>query len=409
MLIQYNAKTANEKEFRQELITGSGIETVKQYAQNLNNKSKAELTNALFDIIDSAAVNPVWRSQFNKAFNKAMGSAVNFDVYTDAEREDMKQFTITGGVSGTSITGLFETNILPIVDGLLFDNNPVLSRVSIIDAGVNNSSLAFKLNEFASELNAENLDEDDAGTEADDRPRDGDTLTPDKKIQASTSFTEYALLTMNPTLLAQFIARLIKRTQNRLVANIFSGINSSNQFKGLINTVGSTEDDQEGSLLYNATGGADNIDKVLELAGDLPDAVTEGEESKYAYFMTRSTWYQKVRLVKDANSNYKINNVITEVGGQRTLNGLPVVFVGFGLANNRVGLYDLSNYYLAKRGQLMFKTDEGLANVKTGNVTAVARLYADGGMVMAHKNAVGSGAAANDNQARNMFRHVDLA
>jgi hypothetical protein len=57
----------------------------------------------------------------------------------------------------------------------------------------------------------------------------------------------------------------------------------------------------------------------------------------------------------------------------------------------------------------MFKTDEGLANVKTGNVIAVARLYADGGMVKAHTNAVGSGSGANDNQARNMFRHVDLA
>lgn len=408
-LIQFNRVTAREDDFRAELAQGNGLNTVQEFAQHMLSTDKKALVNQLFDLVDTAALNPIWNSRFTRAFNKEMGSNVTFSAFTDEERAALREFTITGGVTGTSITGLFETNILPIIDGLLFDNSPVLSRVSMIDAGENSGSLAFKLNEFAAEIAAENLDEDDGGTEADDAPRAGDTITPDKKIQASTSFTEYALMTMQPELLAKFVARLVKRVQNRLVLNIFSGSNASNQFKGIVNTAGSTEDDQEGSLLYTPTGGSDNIDKVLELAGDLPDAVTENEESGFAYFMTRSTWYQKIRLVTDANKNYKVANVLSEVGGQRTINGLPVIFVGFGVAANRVILADLSYYYMVKRGSLMFKTDDGIPNIKTGNVTAVARMYADGGMVMAHKNTVGGGAGANNNQARNMFRHMDVA
>jgi len=408
MLIQFNQKTSNEKDFRSSLKTGTGLQTVKEYATHLINTDKSGISNKLFDLIDSAAVNPFWRAEFNKAFNKEMGATAQFEAFDGAEQDALKDFTITGGVAGTSIAGLFETNILPIIDGLLFDNSPILSRVSTIPVGENDGSLALKLNEFTQELEAEDLDEDDAGTEADDRTRDGDILTPDKKIQASTSFTEYALMTMQPTLLAQFMARLVKRVQNRLVRNIFIGNNTGNQFKGIINSFGTTEDNQEGSMLYTSTGQADNIDRVLELAGDLPNAVTEGEESRFAYFMTRNTWYQRIRLITDANRNYKVNNVLTEVGGDRKLNGLPVFFVGYGLEANRVCLADLSYYYMAKRGSLMFKTDDGKANIKTGNVTAVARMYADGGVTMAHKNATASGAGANDNQSRNMFRHIDL-
>lgn len=408
-LIQFDKNTANEQEFRKSLKDGSGFESLKNQAEHLYRKeSKHSVANKIFDLVDSAAVNDIWRAKFQKSFNREAKSNVTFNVFDDKQREIMKEFTVTGGVSGTNIDGLFETTILPVVDGLLFDNSPILSRVSMIEAGFNTGNQSFDLNEFASERDAEDLDEDDEGTEADDKPRTGDTLTPNKKLQASTSFTEYALLTMDPTLIGQFMARLVRRVENRFVSNIFGGSNASNRFKGIINSFGSTEDDQEGSLLYTAPAGTDNIDKVLGLAGDLPNAVTNAEETNFAYYMTRATWYNKIRMVKDANANYKINNVITEIGGQRTLNGLPVIFVGYGLADNTVCLADLSNYYVARKGSIMFQTDEGIANMKAAKVIAVARAYADGGMVMAHKNAVSSGAGANDNRNRNMFRHVSL-
>lgn len=408
MLIKFNKQTANESDFRKELLMGTGLATAKQYAQYLQKNDKPQVTNKIFDLIDTCSVNPIWRAEFQRAFNKALGTKAQFDTYTDEERKVQKEFTVTGGVAGTSIADLFETNILPIVDGLLFDNSPVLSRVSMINAGENDGNQSFDLNEFGGEIAGENLDEDDAGTEADDVVRVGDTLTPKHKIQASTSFTEYALMTMRPDLLGRFVARLVKREENRLVLNTFAGSNASNQFKGIINSFGTGENDQEGALQYIASGATDNVDKVLEMAGDLPDAVTESEESNFAYYMTRSTWYQRIRLVTDANDNYKVNSVITETGGQRTLNGLPVIFVGFGIQANRVILADLSNYFIAKKGSIQFKTDDGLSQIKQGIVTAVARVYADGGMVMAKKNAIGTGAGQNNNQSRNMFRFIDL-
>lgn len=374
---------------------------------SIRRTAKYELTNHIFDYIDNAATNPIWRSRFTRAFNRTMGSNVTFQAFDDEEKEEMqKNYTITGGVSGTSISGLFETNILPIVDGLIYDNSPILSRVNVITDNGQNNVGAWKLNQFSAEQAAGDLDEDDAGTEADDTPRTGDTLTPDKKIQASTSFTEYAMMTMSPDLLGQFVAKLIKRVQNRLVLNILAGTDASNQFKGIINSAGSTEDNQMGALAYT-TGSGDNINKLLQMIGNLPDGLSEDDESRYVFITNRSTWYNMIRVVQNVQNDYKIDNLISE-GAQRKLANLPVLFAGYGVTNNRVILGDLSNYYLIKRGEVTFKTDDGLASVKTGNVTAVARVYADGGMVLAHKNAVGSGAGASDNQARNAWRFIDL-
>jgi hypothetical protein len=86
-----------------------------------------------------------------------------------------------------------------------------------------------------------------------------------------------------------------------------------------------------------------------------------------------------------------------------------VIFAGSGLSANQVLFCDLSHYVLAQKGSLRMITDNGLASVKTGNVTVVFRTYADGGMTMAKKNTVGGGAGANNNQARNMFRLLTLA
>lgn len=366
--------------------------------------------NFLAGLIDTASTNPVWADKFQKSFSKTYGSKINIQSFSEDEKKEMANYTITGGVAGTDISGLFETTILPVLDGLLFDNSPILSRVSQIPVGTNDGNQTFKLNEFSGEQTAESLDEDDEGTEADDTTRAGDSILPDNKIQASTSFTEYALLTMRPELMGNYTARLLKRIENRYVNHILAGSNASNQFKGIINSSGAGEDDQEGALAfaYGASGASDNLDYLLRSVGDLPNAVTEGEESRFVFIGRRTDFYSKLAIVQNATNDYKRVGVIDAMPGSRTVGGVPFLFAGNGLSANQVLLVDLANYYVARKGGLRLITDDGKSNVKKGNVTFVAREYADGGMVFAHKNAVGSGAGANDNQARNMFRLLTL-
>lgn len=399
-----------EKETLESVARGDFSHLQKYVKNQIRSNKKDE--NFIAGVIDTAAINPVWRDRFAKTFAEEMGlKKVNFQVFDEKEKEEIKQYIITGGASQTgyvNLDGLLETTVLPVAEGLMWDNSQILSRVSVIPTNDNDGNQSFDLNEFAAEKEAQNLSEEEAGTEADDTYRDGDTITPKHKIQASTSFTEYALLTLNPDLIAVFFARLLKRVENRLVYNIFRGSNTNNQFKGIINNFGTTVDDQEGALSFSDSMATDNIDLLIRSLGDLPDAVTDAEESRFAFYMTRTDFYQKVLPVQDNTSNYKIPGLITDLPGNRRIAGIPVIFVGYANLSGSVVLADLSNYYVARRGGLRLLNDNGLSNIKTGNITVVAREYADGGMIWAHKNAVGSSANSNDNQAFNMFRVIQL-
>jgi len=406
MLISF--ADSREAEIRKEIASGN-FSTVQSFVKDELNKSPNKRDqNLVAFAIDTAGQNPIWRARFAKAFAQEMGIvAPKFEVFSEEDKSQMQNYTITGGVSGTNVDGILETTILPVIDGLVWDTNPILSRVSQIPVGLNDGNQSFELNEFNSEQAAEDLEEDDAGTEADDTVREGDTLTPKNKIQASTAFTEYALLTLSDVLLAQYVARLIKRVQNRYVYNIFKGSNASNQFKGIINSFGSTVDNQEGALAFSDSSNAtDNVDLLLRSLGDLPDAVTQAEESKFAFYMTRQAFYGKVLPVQDTTTNYKLAGVINDLPGQRSIAGLPVIFTGYAGLGDTVVLADLGNYYIARKGGLRMITDT--AAIKTGVVTMVAREYADGGMALAHKNVAGGSAGTSDNQARNMFRSIEL-
>ena len=408
MLISFS----HEKDERRNIQLGD-FGKVKSYIRSELNNNKNNASEAFFAAIDTLANNPIWLDRFTKSFNLEMGTKAKFQVFTAEEKEEMKKvFTVTGGASGgglTPINDLFETTILPIADGLFFDTNTVLSQVTTIDAGKDSGNQSYALNEFADEKDAEDLAELAAGTEVDDAPRDGDTITPKNKVQASTSFSEYALMTMTPDLYGKYMARLMKRLQNRLVYNIFKGSNASNQFKGIINTAGSTEDDQEGALTFTDASSTDNIDLMLRMQGDLPDAVTDQEESKFQYFCKRNTWYKRALITQDLQQNYKLKGVIDDTIGNRNIGGSKINLINGGLNDGEVVFCDLSNYYMARKGPIQFKSDEGIVKLKEGQVTLVCRVYADGGMVFAHKNKVGSGAGANDNKQRNLFRKADLS
>jgi hypothetical protein len=168
----------------------------------------------------------------------------------------------------------------------------------------------------------------------------------------------------------------------------------------MINSFGTTADDQEGALDFSIAGSTDNLDALYRALGDMPDALGQNEESRLSYIGRRSDFYNKVALVQNANNDYKINVKDKEVAG------LPFLFSGAGLTEGEVLLADLSQYFLTIRGELRILTDNAIANLKSGKVTVVFNTFADGGMTFAHKNVDTAG--ANDNQDRNLFRRLIL-
>lgn len=394
----YEKSTKEEQE--KLIVEGNFTQLTAAVAEEMSNVKDSRF---VMDAIDTAALNPVWRSEFEKAISKKLKTKVSFDVLNDEDKESRAKYTITGGATGsglTSIDDVFETTIMPVLDGLMYDNNAILSRVNRINVGLRDGNQSFELNEFGDERIAEELSELEEGTEVDDNIRDGDTITPKNKIQASTSVSEYALLTMNPTLLADFMARGIQRVQNKMVANILRGSNTNNQFKGIINSFGSTADDQQGALSFSSAGSTDNLDALYRMLGDMPDSMTMAEEARLVYIGRRTDFYQNIALVQNLNNDYKVNL------GDKSIAELPFLFAGAGILPGEVLLADLDRYFLAVRGELRIMTDNAIANLKAGKVTVVFTTFADGGMAFAHKNV--DTVNANDNHDRNMFRLLEL-
>ena len=361
---------------------------------------------AMLQMLDVLNTDDSYRRKFEAGFNRTFKTKtpVKFEVFTDEEKEARRSYTVTGG---STLADTYETTIMPVINELLISNSNVLSKVSRLYSADNRTN--FDLNEFGDELDAENLAETTAGTPADDVIRDGDSLVPNNKVQASTSFSEYAMITSQPGLMGKFLGRLVKRVQNRLVYNIFKGSNATNQFKGIINTAGTTEDDQEGAMAFIPVSPTDNIDRIVQLIGDMPDALGE-DNGGLELYMLRSDFHKKVLTVQDLDQNYKYSNLaIVGVDGRFQINGIPVNLVQSGMTAGTVVCANLDYYYLTMaEDSIKLISDDGKVSIKEGITNVVARVWADGGMTLAHKNAVGSGAAANDNQQKNMFRTVAI-
>lgn len=347
-------------------------------------------------IIDALAVNDIWRAKFANQLNKIVGTdKFNFKVLSAEEKAQIQSYKRSQNYVvdiTTDLDGLMATDIFPTIDGLLVNSDPLLSQLTYETP----SQGKLDLDEYGVEQAGENLAENATGTPADDVPRDGDSLDANKnKIQATTTISMQAIRQASPVLYATKVGRLLNRIRGRKQWNVLQGTNASNQFKGIINSFGTTEANQEGALEFTATDSVDAVDSVDQMLADLSNNTAL---NNVRLIMTPKTLRNKFKTLRDSNNN-KLD--ITEI--ERMY--LPA---SLGATENRVIACIPSNYIVAQGSPFMLEDDQGYSNFTAGILTLKAVEYVDGGMVMAHKNAVGSGAGASDNNDRNLFRYLDL-
>lgn len=355
-------------------------------------------------LIDSLAVNEAWREAFQSEFNKMTALGANFDLLTDEDKAKLTEYRQQNFIIdvSTDLDNTMVTDIFPVVEGLLINTDPLLSRVTYVTP----SQGKIDLDEFGGEVAAESLAENGAGTEADDVIRDGDSLDANKKkIQASTTISRQAIRQARPQVLAFHYARLVNRVKARMQLQILSGDNGTNNFLGIVNSFSGTEGNEFGSLAFTPTTPVNSHDTLDQMSGDLPNTLDASIESNFAYIMTPKAWKNKIKNVRNGDDILLLSQ---EERSQSRYGNNVVVQVSNGLTDSQAVYCNLSNYVVALGSGLELTDDQGLSAIKNDQVTVVARQYCDGGMIMAHKNTVGAGAGANDNQARNLFRHTTI-
>ena len=358
-------------------------------------KSADGFHSTLFSAIDAAASKDAgWRSQFNNAFNKAyfgndVSQYVDFKKLTKEQKESTTNFAVdqklvnadfattaheTGAGLG-ALAGIIETDILPTID-LLTYNSGILSKVTTL-MDTNSKQLP----EYGVDNVATSHAETGSSTPADRIPRNGDKLTADKKIQASTEISELALMSMNPVDYATLVAELLRSVSYFIEDQIFNGDNTGENFCGLL-----AGDATWGAIELDATyaagpagNPADDVDYLETIVQRMPKNLFD--YSRYTFAMNNTSALQIART-RDANARPYL--MYKDGGGfQSFQTGIPFGIFN-SIADNKVGLFDLSLYYVIMAKSIQFKSD--VADIKSGVTTVLAETYADGGIRGGYKD-----------------------
>jgi hypothetical protein len=296
-------------------------------------------------------------------------------------------------------TGSFlETTVLPLLDGLV-RTSPSLSRVSMITERDYK-----KLIEFGSEVDSENLAKGEAGNEADDATRTGLTLnTVDNKIQASSRIIDRDLQTLDPAEWAYFIQRLVSRINYKMEYNLYYADGTSNSWqRGLKNSVGSDSTDMIGALTVDVSSGLTLIDKLKLMDKDLSKFISAQEEELYTYSVNRRL-LSDLKLIKSALSgNYLLPDTgDLEINGHTFINS-PAI------SDNDVFLSPLPFYtVMTATPDLNIISDQGLVEIKKGEILYVTKIHSDGSPRKAFKRTVGG--TSDNNQDQNYHRYAKTA
>lgn len=301
---------------------------------------------------------------------------VQFSLLTPEEKE--KFAASYGAVAGTpggsdvSIGNLIQTNILPLITGIILDDSEILSRVNIIRSTDKNN-----IPEWYAEPTGSVKAENAAHTEVNFDQVDGDLLDPANTMSVYTTVTKLAMLRAQPGYYAQLQAKMYRQTQNLLVNQILNGINSSNNFHGLF--VGNGQTGIAGSAApkrgaFDVTtnlGGTvfsssdTNLDRLLAVLNDLPENLEETDLNRYVWIGTRRNRL-KFNGIKSAQGEYLLTETISEGIKQRNLMGYEYI-TAHQAPSNKIGFFDLSLYNLQIAQDIMFLSDQGIVNFNTAN------------------------------------------
>jgi HK97 family phage major capsid protein len=386
-----------------------------------NIQSSEDFQNGLMETIDALCTNPVWAEEFQAELKKQFAGNAQahsridkLTFYTEEQLELAESFQIqTVNNTSPNIGNLIQTNVMPIVDGLIKDDQSLLSEVQM--RNVDSPSTYVRVNEFDAETDAEMLSEIATGTTANDGNRLVDTLTP-KKVQASISMSELTVLSLDPATYAQYLAKGVRRVSNRIVQQILNGDDTGNNLRGIIPTTGAGQARMGALTVADPAGSPDNLDRVVEMLVQLPDFMSGQEEAGVKFAMPRSALFSLLKIVSPNSYKFAGGNFgpITRVGNSYQIMGHDVLITNAGLKNTtttaNIVLGHFKNYVLAMLRGVTIKSDEGKVQLREGINNFVFNAYVDGTPTLAFQyTADGAGATAStantpNNQARNFWR-----
>lgn len=394
----------------------------------------------IYAVADLLGRNDSWRNDFSKAFsNELVGnkSTIKFNVLSEADKNNLKAYDVTvTGTQGLQAGGTIGTDIVPTLEALV-SSTGILSRILIKDVGV--PTINQQMYDFGDDSleNASNLSEIQAGTDVDTITRKGDLLTPQFKLQRSTTISDLAFRSFDATEYGIFMARIIRAVQKLVVQSILYGGStaangtSKNGIRGIKNNFGSNgTGDATGTIgaitfntkaladAYLQTNGVSPSTDAYDLCvkmkrGALPRFLSQEEEDKYVFVMNRNTWGQ-VSTVQDLNGRYKAQNAVDIAGNvtKREIDGTQVEISPF-VDKDEVFLVPLAYYQMITAGGFMSVNDGGILKIKEGEIVYVSKIYADGSMRYGQKyrsnTAVTIGTTPFDNHDQNLYRVFKIA
>lgn len=288
------------------------------------------------------------------------------------------------------------------VTNIRTEMNRIIALHPIINLVKTEVGTVLDLVEFGNKPTAQRLAESGSKTDTQKIPmRQGDTLRSNKRTQVEIGFSDYLLKTASPEILGEKLAMGTEAVADLIAAQILSGNNTGNNYKGWVNAFGTTTDDQEGALAYTSTE-LTPVTKIRDMMG-----AVASQRRDARVFIAREADVIKLRNSKDSGL------VVAEGLGcvqiiaphQYTIDGIPVVLEDL-MAAGRFLYADLSTYTRLTAGPV--EVVEDVSSIRNAEKVIVIREWSDGGMTMSHKNAVGSAAGSNDNLAYNVNRYIDI-
>lgn len=400
----------------QKIKSGDKSEVIKYSDKVRADLETGKANFSLGSVLPSLMVDEDFNHEFTHNLNQELGYKPSQGVEFD--------------ITSTTVNDEISTDVMDTVEALIKDTS-MLQSVKVHDFKPNQFKQLF---EYGVEKDAVNLAEQASGTDADETFRTDDLLIAKTKVQASSTITELAITTFDAIELATLTARLIRRVQTKLIGNILYAGNgvangtarTAGTFRGIMNNYGVNGvgdlSNYIGAVSYATkaaadtalgTASSDAYDLCVKVKRQLlPNNLSDVMEEDYVFIMNRTTW-GKISTVVDANGRYKARSAIDPATGKvvKQIDYSNVVLNTECLADE-VFLVPLRFYNLALSGGIKSLTDNGVVELREGNILYVTRTYGDGSMLYGQKYLETTdatiGTTAINNQQQNAFRNFKI-
>lgn len=349
----------------------------------------------------NAAAKAGIKNSYAEAFQQAFYSELGIEATQDIsildkdEREAFAQSILASGGGYTQQTGMIATNINPLLDDLFY-NNSILADVTKWPDGEEKEDVTDITNERTAVQGAESQ----TGTPADNTTV-SETLDPSNVSFIDVhDLSRLFKLVENPVnagiRTAKMLRAIMIQAETAIIGSAASDTRGANQFYSILNNKASTGTNKGSlALTLSIVAGVRPVNHIdaINHAMSLHSGVFAPEDAKrYTPVVNYATWMRLVRTL-DAN-NLPYYDATTDSFPQLVCKPKPRV-VSTALANDVVGLWDLSKYMVKKLAPIQLQS---VFNPQTMQWRTYMEAYMDGTMRMAYKAT----------PTKNAFRHFSL-